>query len=162
MNLEAADLIPTELADSGFVAAGRSVLPFPTPESTTIVPLTPQQAKLAAKGLIQTMTVYGPSLERVGIFDSDKVIVQKAVSRKQIGRDTICIVYIPSSGEVVGKKLVFLGKEVLLKSCNRNVPDIYIEADSIDIRGIVIGLYRPPDSFGRFDRGYNDFSDIPL
>lgn len=148
-----------ETENEDFVAAGK-MIPFPAQKSTTILALTPQQATLAKEGLIKTMTVYGNSLEDIGIFDGDKVICKKAFHRKEIGPHTICIVYVPSIGDSVAKKVRILGKETLLKSCNRDVPDMYVDTETLDIRGIVIGLQRSPDSLGRFDRGYDE--DIPL
>lgn len=150
--------IVIEVQDEGFVAAGRTI-PFPAPESTTLVALPPALADLAKQGLVRTMTVFGNSLEGVGIFDGDKLICKKAFSRKEIGHHTICIVYVPNSGEVVAKRVLFRENMVVLRSCNGDVPDMIFNKDEVDIRGVVIGLHRQPDKIGRFDRGYD--SDIP-
>lgn len=160
MTLKDSHLELFELEDEGFVSAGRSIIPFPAQPSTTIVALTPEQAALAKQGLIKTMTIYGNSLEGIGIYDGDKVVCKKAFHKKEITPQTICIVYVPQTGEIVAKRVRFLGKEILLRSCNRESPDIYVDPESVDIRGIVIALHRSPDALGRFDRGYDE--DIPL
>ena len=147
------DLIITEVEDEGFVAAGRTIN-FPAPESTTIIALPPRLAELAKKGLIKTLTIYGNSLEGVGIYDGDKVVCKKAFSKKEVTKHSICIVYIPATGEIVAKRVRFVDDWLILKSCNDDVPDIKTKPDDVDIRGIVIALHRGPDKYGRFDRGY--------
>jgi SOS-response transcriptional repressor LexA len=110
--------------------------------------------------MIKTLTISGNSLEGIGIFDGDKVVCKKAFSQKEIGNDTICIVYIPALGETVAKKIRFLGGHMVLKSCNNEVPDMKVKPDDVEIRGVVIELHRKPDELGRFDRGYE--SDYPF
>ncbi len=153
-NLEA-----IEVSDEGYVAAGRMVA-FPAPESSTTLALSKPMAHLAKQGLLKTMTISGNSLEDIGIYDGDKVIVKRAFSKKEVGPHTICIVYIPATGEIVAKRVSFNQSHILLRSCNRDVPDMYVEPNEVDIRGVVIGLHRSPDALGRFDRGYDE--DIPL
>lgn len=148
-----------ELIDEGFVAAGKRV-DFPIKHTKTWVALTDRQAQMAEQGHIRTMTVAGNSLEGVGIYDGDKVLCKKVFNKKEIKDDSICIVFIPSNGEVVAKKVRFQPPYLRLISCNDSVSDIYVNADDVEIRGIVIGLVRMADNFGRFDRGYT--SDIPF
>ena len=153
------DLELVELENHGYVAAGKTVA-FQPPAGTTTVPLPPALAREARKGLVGTMTAHGRSLEGVGIFDGDVLIVRRAESRREIGRDTICIVYIPATGEVLAKKIRFMDDVILLRSSNAEVPDIKVKATDVDVRGIVLFLYRKPDEYGRFDRGY--VNDIPF
>lgn len=149
-----------EVDDEGFVAAGRTVA-FAAPDSTSFLALTPVEADLAEKGLIRTMTIAGPSLEGIGLYDGDKLILKKAFSRNEITRDTVCIVYMPTRGEeVLAKKIRFEGEFIKLRACHAEVADIFVNKDDVEIRGIVIGMQRRPDSHGRFDRGYD--SGIPL
>ena len=146
-------LVIVEVEDEGFVAAGRTIN-FPAPDSTTIVALPPHLADLAKKGLIKTLTISGNSLEGVGIYSGDRVVCKKAFSKKEITNKSICIVYIPATGEVVAKRIRFSGEWIVLQACNHEVPDIKVKPDDIDIRGVVIALHRGPDEYGRFDRGY--------
>jgi len=150
--------IVMELEDEGFVAAGRTI-PFPAQPSTTLVPLPQSLAELAKNGLVRTMTVYGRSLEEIGIFDGDKLVCKKAFHKKEVGPNTICVVYIPTTGEVVAKRVKFQENMLVLRSCHGEVPDMYVKPDDVEIRGVVIGLWRSPDNLGRFDRGYDE--DIP-
>lgn len=156
MSLNETNLVIADVENEGEVAAGR-VLWFPQASETNQIPLTPQQAELAKKGLIKTMTVDGRSLEDIGIYHGDKLLCAKVFHRKEIKQDTVCIVYVAELGETVAKKVRFGGDKVLLKSCNRDVEDFYVPAEQADIRGIVIELIRRPDGNGRFDRGYNEF-----
>ena len=148
-----------EVENEGFVAAGRA-LPFPAPEGTAYVALPDHLLDLAKKGMIKTLTIHGNSLEGIGIFDGDKVVCKKAFSRKEIGRQTICIVYVPALGDIVAKRIQFVGDDLILKSCNNEVPDMKVSPAEVEIRGIVIELLRRPDEYGRFDRGY--VNDIPF
>lgn len=149
-----------EVRDEGFVAGGRT-LPFQAPETTSYVSLTPAEAELARKGFIATVTLAGPSNEQIGLFDGDKLIVKKAFSRSEITRDTVCLVYMPALGEeILAKKIRFEGDHVKLRSSHQDFKDVIVPKDEVEIRGIVVGMQRRPDSHGRFDRGYD--SDIPL
>ena len=152
-----------ELENEGFVAAGR-VVPFPAQvQQPATLALSPAQAALASEGLIKTMTINGDSLEGIGIFDGDSVIVKKAFSKREIGSNTICIVYIPANGEVCAKRVKFGEGRIRLESCNRDVPPMYFEPNDVEIRGVVIGLHRKPDAFGSFLKGRIDDNDeIPF
>jgi hypothetical protein len=151
------DIVQVE--DEGFVAAGRTVA-FPAPDSTSFLALTPAEADLAERGLIRTMTICGPSLEGIGLYDGDKVILKKAFSKNEITRDTVCIVYMPALGEeVLAKKIRFEGEWIKLRACHPDVGDRLVKPEEVEIRGIVIGMQRRPDPHGRFDRGYD--SDVP-
>ena len=159
MSLKENNLILIEVENEGFVAAGRAIA-FPAPESTSIIALPERLVNLAQKGMIKTLTISGNSLAGIGIFDGDRVVCKKAFSKKEISNDTICIVYIPSLGETVAKKIRFIGDHMVLKSCNDEVPDMKVKPAEVEIRGVVIELHRKPDELGRFDRGY--VSEFPF
>lgn len=137
-----------EVRSSGVVAAGKSV-PFPMPSDSTVLPLSPDKARLARAGLVQTMTVFGDSLIDVGIQDNDKVVVQQLTSRKAIDSHAVYVVLLPN-GETVAKRLVFRKGMLTLKSCNERIPDMHFDAENVTIQGVVIGLYRTPDKRGSF------------
>jgi SOS-response transcriptional repressor LexA len=155
MNLKDVELEIVEVESEGYVAAGRTI-PFPPPESSTLLALPPQLVQLAKQGMVKTMTITGNSLSGVGIYDGDEVVCKKTFSKKEIGRNTICIVYIPATGEVVAKKIDFRDDYLILRSCNADYPDMKVKPDDVDIRGIVIQLVRKPDFDGHFDRNYGD------
>lgn len=146
--------------NEGFIAAGR-VIPFPAQSAATLTALTREEEALADRGLIKTMTIVGDSLEGVGIYNGDEVIVKKICDKKDITRKTVCVVYIPSTGEVCGKRVRFARGAVTLESCNPDVPPMYFHPDEIEIRGTIIALHRTPNIDGRFDRGYED-REIPF
>ena len=146
--LKETDNVTVEVQNEGFVAAGRTV-PFPALARSTMITLPPNLADLARKGMIKTLTISGNSLEGVGIYDGDEVVCKKAFSKKEINNQTICIVYLPATGEVVAKRIRFQAEWLILKSCNNGVPDMKVRPDDVDIRGVVISLLRGPDELGR-------------
>lgn len=91
-----------------------------------------------------TLIVRGISLTNDGIADGDLLILRKNITRKDIKRDTICAVYIRSTGDLVAKKLRYgnRGDDVTLRSSGGNIPDIHYHADDIEVRGIAIGFQR--------------------
>ena len=151
-----------EVENDGLVAAGR-VVPFPAQiQKPAILALLPHEASMAERGYIRTMTVNGNSLEDIGIFDGDSVIVKKAFNKREITSKTVCIVYIPANGEVCAKRVRFAEGRVALESCNRDVPPMFFHPDDIEIRGIVIGMHRTPDVTGSFAKGRLSTDDIPF
>jgi SOS-response transcriptional repressor LexA len=151
---------PIVVKNEGFVAAGRTV-PFPAPETTDVLWLPAHLAEDARNGRIRTLTICGDSLKGVGIFDGDRVVCKKAFHRKEITDKTICIVYIPQTGDTVAKRVRFVNENLmLLQPCNDAEEEMRVHPDSVEIRGVVIDLLRGPDKLGRFDRGYDD--GVPL
>lgn len=141
----------------GHVGAGR-VVPFPVPEGSTLEVSVPDYVSESEP--LGTMTVCGDSLERVGIYDGDIVLCRKIFSKKQITRDTVCIVYARSLGEVNAKKIVFREGHLVLKYCGyRNEPDVRVPEEEVEIRGIVISASRHRREWPFIDI---DDSDIPL
>lgn len=122
----------------GEVGAGR-LLPF-IPKGGTVSMAVPND--IPDNEPLGTLTVRGPSLEDVGILDGDVVLCRKIFSKKKITPDTVCIVYIHATGEVVAKKVAFFGDMVRLLSCGGGIKDIEAHPDAIEIRGIIIGLTR--------------------
>lgn len=123
----------------GQVGAGR-LLPFVPKDGVIELPVPdsiPQNETLG------TMTVNGSSLERVGIFDGDIVLVRRLTSKRQIKRNTICVVYVASTGEVLAKKITFEEDYLVLHSCGMQPePPLYVLAGEAEIRGMVISATR--------------------
>jgi SOS-response transcriptional repressor LexA len=148
-----------EVENEGYVAAGRTV-PFPAPDNASVISLPKSLIPLAKQGFIRTMTVHGTSLQGVGLYENDEVVVKKAFKKEEIKPQTICVVYIHNYGEILAKQLRFRGEHIILKSCHDSVPDFKVQAEDVEVRGIVIRLLRNPDDMGRFDRGY--VSEFPF
>lgn len=119
----------------GQVGAGR-LLPFVAKDGVIEVPVPDSIGEGEQLG---TMTVNGSSLERVGIFDGDIVLVRRVTSRRQIKRNSICVVYIPSLGEVLAKKVTFEEDVIILHHCGIEPREpMAFTADEVEVRGIVI------------------------
>lgn len=152
-------LIIKDIPNEGFVGAGRMIA-FPGIKTSIAMPVTSKQADMVNNGQIRALTVSGDSLNGIGLYDGDRILCKKVYSKKEIGPQTVCTIYIPSTGEVVAKRIRFVGNDIILRSCHPNVGDMVFHPDEIDIRGVVIALYREPDIAGRFDRDYEE--EIPV
>lgn len=121
----------------GQVGAGR-VHPFVPKDGVIAVPVPdsiPQGEHLG------TMTVNGRSLERVGIYDGDIVLVRRITSKRQIKRNSICVVFVPSLGEVMAKKVSFDGDYIVLHYCGMEPQEpMVLLAEEVEIRGMVISV----------------------
>lgn len=92
---------------------------------------------------LATLTVNGNSLERVGIFDGDIVLVRRISNKRQIKRHTVCVVYIPSLGEVMAKKVTFEDDYLVLHYCGLEPQEpMAFVAEEVEIRGMVISATR--------------------
>jgi SOS-response transcriptional repressor LexA len=91
-----------------------------------------------------SLIVRGVSLEDEAIFDGDLLILRKNITNKDIARETICAVYIRSTGELVAKKLSYgnHGEYVTLRSSGGGIEDVHYHKDDIEVRGIAIGFQR--------------------
>jgi SOS-response transcriptional repressor LexA len=119
----------------GQVGAGR-LLPFVAKDGVIEVPV---PDSIGGGEQLGTMTVNGNSLERVGIFDGDIVLVRRVTSRRQIKRNSICVVYIPSLGEVLAKKITFEDGVIILHHCGLEPREpLAFTTEEVEIRGIVI------------------------
>lgn len=129
-----------EVPYEGEVGAGR-LIPFPERQNGAVPMAVPDD--IPEWEPLGTMTINGTSLERVGIFDQDIVLVRKIFSRKQIKRNTICVCYLPSLGEIVAKKVSFDNGNLVLHYCGvEPQPPLYLPAGEVEIRGIVISVSR--------------------
>lgn len=109
------------------------------------------------------MTVRGVSLEDEDIYDGDFILLRNDITKRDISKDTICAVFIHSTGELVAKKLLYgnRGDYVTLRASGGGIADLYFHADDIEIRGIVWGMQRMPDEYGSFRRRKRDI-EIPF
>lgn len=122
-----------------------SVVPFPfAPSSDLAYVVVPEGTSPAD---IATLTVRGISLSDMGILDGDLLIVRRKFTWRQIKPDTICAIYIHSTGELCAKKIVRGVNTLLLRSTGGNIPDKEVSPDDIEIKGIVFAVQRPIDGF---------------
>src|SRR5690606_1261212 len=84
---------------------------------------------------VGTLTIRGDSLVGAGLLDGDIAICRKIFKRSDIKRDTICVVYILATGELVAKRVVFREGRVVLISANSNNAERYFDPEEIEIRG---------------------------
>jgi SOS-response transcriptional repressor LexA len=129
-----------EVPYEGQVGAGRLPLAFVPKDGIVAVPVPDSIPK---SDHLATMTVNGNSLERVGIFDGDIVLVRQITSKRQIKRNSVCVVYVPSLGEPMAKKVSFDGDYLVLHYCGMDPQEpMYVLAEEAEIRGIVISVTR--------------------
>lgn len=132
--------------------ASAKVLGFPPDKSKVILPLPPELARLAEKGMVDVVTLNGDSLEGIGLFDGDQVICKTAFSKREIKANTICIVYVRPLNDTFAKKIVFKEGNVILKSFNPNIEDKVYGPEEVEIQGIVLQLLLTQDASGKFLR----------
>lgn len=147
------------VTDFGEIGAGQ-VVEF-VPREKTVPIFVPKDSPTDA--VFGRMTIRGISLENEDIYDGDYALVRNDITKKDIGRHTICAVYIRSTGELVAKKIEFgkNGDLVTLKSSHDDIKDLQYHKDDIEVRAIVFGIQRMPDEYGRFRRR-KDENDIPF
>jgi SOS-response transcriptional repressor LexA len=143
----------------GEIGAGR-VVPF-VPREDYVPVVVPEG--VPADDSVGTLTVRGVSLEEEGIFDGDQLVLKRNFTKRDIKPDTICAVYIQSTGELVAKKVFaspFKG-HVILRASGGGLKDIHVPEDDIEIRGVVFAFIRMVGSDGRFPKqkavGYEEF-----
>jgi SOS-response transcriptional repressor LexA len=134
-----------------------------------VVPFTPRDGKhelilpinSPADEHLGLMRVRGRSLEDENIYDGDVLICRKNITNRDINRNTICIVFIRSTGELVAKKIRFghLGNQVTLVASGGNIPDQHYDANDIEVRAIAFRVQRDLITWDRMDGTYGA---IPL
>lgn len=124
----------------GEVGAGRAVeaydniLPF-MPKSELFPVAVPAHIPAGKLGLV---TVRGLSLTDFNIFDGDQLVFTRQFSQREIDEDTICIVFIHATGELVAKRIEVGANMLTLKASGGGIADKEYSIDEVEIRGIVI------------------------
>ena len=128
-----------ELEVLGEIGAGQ-VVEF-IPRNRTVPVILPVGADESNYG---TLIVRGISLENESIHDGDLLVLRKDITNKDIGRESICAVYIRSTGELAAKKLGFgnRGDYVTLRSSGGDIEDVYYHKDDIEVRGKAVAFQR--------------------
>lgn len=126
-----------------------SVVQF-TPRTETVTVLVPQG--LARPDQVETMIVRGPSLTEHGIYDGDVIAYRTNFTNKSITPDSVCVVRIITTGELLAKKIIVTGtNKIALRSSGGGIEDRYFDIDDIEVIGLVFGAQKLADRYGRFD-----------
>jgi SOS-response transcriptional repressor LexA len=136
--------------DFGEVGAG-SVVPF-IPRSELAPVVVPENLANSADRL-GIVTVSGVSLEDLGIYTGDVLIIKHTFTWREITPDRVCIVYVHATGELVAKKVVRSANTLILRASGGGIRDLEYAPDEIEIRAIVVGHQRLADRItGAFRR----------
>lgn len=92
---------------------------------------------------IQCVIVSGPSLTELGVDDGDILIFTTRFTQREVMFESVCIVYVHSTAELVAKKICFeRGGNIRLKASGGNVRDLILPIEDIEIRGKVIAVQK--------------------
>lgn len=126
-----------------------TVVPF-TPRTETVTILVPEG--LARPEQVETMIVRGPSLTDHGIYDGDILAYRTNFTNKSITPDSVCVVRVVSTNELLAKKIIVIAAEKLaLRSSGGGLPDRYFDLHDIEVIGLVFAAQKGADRYGRFD-----------
>lgn len=115
-----------------------NVVQFVPRDQTVIVPI-PAHLKESEVGAV---ICSGNSLKAEGIQDGDILLFSKKLTQRQ-ALFNICVVFILSTGETVGKKVVPMPDDkVALRASADGIADIIVDRDDIEIKGILLGFTR--------------------
>lgn len=122
----------------GQVGAG-TVVPF-IPKDELVPVVVP---KGTPQNIVGTMIVSGRSLSDLHICDGDLLIFRSRFSLREITPQTVCIVYIRSTGELCAKKVIKEATMITLRASGGGIKDIQVTPDDIEIQGLVFAFQRP-------------------
>jgi repressor LexA len=115
----------------GMVAAGEPIEAVEIPDNVDV----PQS--LLRGGECFALRVKGDSMIEEGIHDGDIILVRKQ-ERAENGQTVVALI----DNEATVKKFYRKGKSIELRAANPDMEPIMIEADKLEIKGVVIGLLR--------------------
>ena len=122
---------PATIPLLGTIAAGRPIEPVETPEEIEI------PASMLGAGERYALRVQGDSMIEDGIQDGDVVVVRRA-ERADAGETVVAIV----DGEATLKRFHPARGQVELRPANAALEPIRVRADRVEIRGVLVGLFR--------------------
>ncbi len=121
-----------ELDLLGLVAAGSPIESIPDPEPVSVPP------SLVRSGRHYVLKVRGESMIDDGIHDGDMVVVQEVAAAGD-GDMVVALV----DGEVTLKRFFWSGPDrIRLQPANREMSPIVVDAETVTIQGVVVGLLR--------------------
>jgi SOS-response transcriptional repressor LexA len=123
-----------EVGAGSSVPAYDNVYPF-MPKSELYPVAVPAHLPASKLGLV---TVRGLSLTDFNIFDGDQLVFTRQFNRREIDEDTICIVFIHATQELVAKRIVIGANMLTLKASGGGIADKEYSIDEVEIRGVVI------------------------
>jgi SOS-response transcriptional repressor LexA len=106
------------------------------------------------------MEVSGESLRDYRIHDRDILVYKKNVTNRDLKPESICVVYIIATGEMLAKKVRYSEGRVALIAGAEGYKPLYYEPDQIEIRGIVFQRVTLIGPSGGFRKQGDD--DIPF
>jgi SOS-response transcriptional repressor LexA len=123
----------------GEVGCGRpveNIIPF-IPKSELVPVALPEWMPAQESGVY---TVRGLSLTDFNIFDDDRLVVRQKFSWRDIKPDTICIVFIHTTGELVAKRIERGANKLILKASGGDIPDREYSLDEVEVKAIVVDV----------------------
>jgi repressor LexA len=115
----------------GVIAAGQPIEAVETPEEVEV------PSSLLGAGQRYSLRVRGDSMIEDGIQDGDLVVVRRA-RRAENGQTVVAVL----EGEATLKRFHQKGRWVELRPANAAMKPIRVPAESVEIRGVLIGLLR--------------------
>jgi repressor LexA len=115
----------------GYVAAGKPIEAVEIPDQVEAPP------GLLRGGECFALRVKGDSMIEEGIRDGDVILVKKQPTAEN-GQTVVALI----DGEATVKKFYLNGKTVELRPANPDMKPIMADAETVTIRGVVIGLIR--------------------
>jgi repressor LexA len=122
---------PSTIPLLGTIAAGRPIEPVESPEEIEV------PASMLGTGERYALRVQGDSMIDDGIQDGDVVVVRRA-QRADAGETVVAIV----DGEATLKRFHPARGQVELRPANAALSPIRVRADRVEIRGVLVGLFR--------------------
>jgi len=122
---------PSTIPLLGTIAAGRPIEPIETPEEIEV------PASMLGTGERYALRVQGDSMIEDGIQDGDVVVVRRAQSA-DAGETVVAIV----DGGATLKRFHPACGQVELRPANAALEPIRVRADRVEIRGVLVGLFR--------------------
>jgi repressor LexA len=136
MQLVSSDDDMAEIPILGKVAAGQPILAVEQAQDTVKI----DRVLLGGHREVFGLRIVGESMIEDGIFDGDYVFVKKTPAAKT-GEIVVAMI----EGEATVKRYYPEGDRIRFQPANQNMEPIYVqrsEMRSVDIIGIVVGIYR--------------------
>ena len=141
MKLQLPPTYMTEIQHYGAVGTGK-VVAF-APKNTKVLVALPRSSAAYSEAY-GVATACGPSLNEEGVHDGDLLIFCRQFTIEDVTPETVCIVFIEPTGELVAKKVIFdqASDQVILRSSGGGIEDVYYQPDEIEIRAVVTDFQR--------------------
>lgn len=123
-----------EVGCGSSVPAFDNVYPF-MPKDELVAVALPEHIPARDSGIF---TIRGLSLTDFGLFDGDELLVTKAFNKRDIDEDTVCVVYIHPTSELVAKRIEVGANMLTLKASGGGIADKEYAAEDVEIRYVVV------------------------